>query len=212
MQHCTPVLGCARCLYIVSRSYSHFLLNPLPAGEVNVMISSEAIRRCATSDIEVVSLSNSRINNFIEQNRSADTNLSEMPICNAFSTFRWMQKLMDDLVPLEPKSWAGLSNPVLLTSSWSFPFRFSDWTAVVFPYLVLLTVPDCRPDILKREVPSMKPVFVKFSPASCCVLSLGLLCRRMFSSAINYLPCLFLSGEWCLYVDLFGARRRQLMV
>jgi len=176
------------------------------------MVSSEAIRRHVTSEIEAVSLNNSRINNFIEQNPSADTNFSDMPICNAFSTFKWTQKLMDDLLPLEPKTWAGLSNPVLLTSNWSFPFRFSDCNAVFFPYLALLTDPDCRPDILKREVPSMKPVLVTFSPAYYCILSLALLCRCMFSSAINYLPCLFLSGEWCLYVDSFGARGRQLMV
>jgi hypothetical protein len=98
---------------------------------------------------------------------------------------------MDDLLPLEPKTSAGPWNPVLLTSNWSFPFRFSDCNAVFFPYLALLTVPDCRPDILKREVPSMKPIFVKFSPASCCILSLGLLCCCMFSSAISYLPFVF---------------------
>ena len=52
------------------------------------MVSSVAIRRCVPSEIEAVSLNNSRINSFIEQNPSADTNLSEMLICNAFSTFK----------------------------------------------------------------------------------------------------------------------------
>jgi hypothetical protein len=60
----------------------------IPAGEVNIMVSSEAIRRYVTSEIEAVSLNNSRINNFIEQNPSTYTNLSEVPICNAFSIFK----------------------------------------------------------------------------------------------------------------------------
>ena len=51
------------------------------------MVSSEAIRRYVTSEIEAVSLNNSRIN-IIEQNPSAHINLSEMAICNAFSTFK----------------------------------------------------------------------------------------------------------------------------
>jgi hypothetical protein len=68
------------------------------------MVSFEAIRRYVTSEIEAVSLNNSRINNFIEQNPSADNNFSEMPICNAFSTFKRTKELMDDLLPLEPNT------------------------------------------------------------------------------------------------------------
>jgi len=52
------------------------------------MVSSEAIRRYVTSEVEAVSLNNSRINNIIGHNPSAHTNLSEMVICNAFSTFK----------------------------------------------------------------------------------------------------------------------------